>query len=183
MDTYLLVKTLHIISATIVFGTGIGIAIFMFLGHLSPDLEARAFATRITVRADFLFTLPAVIVQPLSGAWLILHGGFAWNDYWLVLTYALYMLAGACWLPVVAIQMRMKAMLEALSMVRPGRIPRGSPRDSGLGYFRPRRVGKGAWYSRSHGARASRAFAHAVRLASVQQSRGQRGQRRKANSC
>jgi uncharacterized membrane protein len=113
MDTYLLVKTLHIVSATIVFGTGIGIATFMFLGHFSPDLAARAFATRITVRADFLFTLPAVIMQPLSGAWLIFHGSFAWNDYWLVLTYALYMLAGACWLPVVAIQMRMKAMLEA----------------------------------------------------------------------
>jgi uncharacterized membrane protein len=44
---------------------------------------------------------------------LIFHGGFAWNDYWLVLTYALYMLAAACWLPAVAIQMRMKAMLEA----------------------------------------------------------------------
>jgi len=54
-----------------------------------------------------------VIVQPLSGAWLIFHGGFAWNVNWLVLTYALYMLAGACWLPAVAIQMRMKAMLEA----------------------------------------------------------------------
>jgi uncharacterized membrane protein len=119
MDTYLLVKTLHIISATIVFGTGIGIAIFMFLGHLSPDLAARAFATRITVRADFLFTLPAVIVQPLSGAWLILHGGFAWNDYWLVLTYALYLVAGACWLPVVAIQMRMKAMLETQAQGTP----------------------------------------------------------------
>ncbi len=80
MDTYLLVKTLHIISATIVFGTGIGIANFMFLGHFSPDPAAGAFATRVTVRADFLFTLPAVIVQPLSGAWLIFHGGFAWND-------------------------------------------------------------------------------------------------------
>jgi uncharacterized membrane protein len=113
MNTYLVVKTLHIISATIMFGTGIGIATFMFLGHLSPDRAARAFATRTTVRADFLFILPAVIVQPLSGAWLIFRGGFAWNDYWLVLTYALYVLAGACWLPVVAIQMRMKAMLEA----------------------------------------------------------------------
>jgi len=67
MDTYLLVKTLHIISAAIMFGTGIGIAHFMFLGHLSRDPAARVFATRITVRADFLFTLPAVIVQPLSG--------------------------------------------------------------------------------------------------------------------
>jgi uncharacterized membrane protein len=113
MDTYLLVKTLHIISATVVFGTGIGIASFMFFGHFGSDTAARAFAARMTVRADFLFTLPAVIVQPLSGAWLIFHGGFAWNDYWLVLTYALYLLAGACWLPVLAIQMRMKAMLEA----------------------------------------------------------------------
>ena len=63
MDTYLLVKTLHIISATIVFGTGIGIATFMFVGLLSPDPAARAFATRLTVRADFLVTLPAVSVQ------------------------------------------------------------------------------------------------------------------------
>src|SRR6516225_1653133 len=101
MVPYFLVKTLHIISATIVFGTGIGIANFMFLGHFSPDTAARSFATRMTVRADFLFTLPAVIVQPLSGAWLIFYGGFAWNDFWLVLTYGLYMLAGACWLPVV----------------------------------------------------------------------------------
>jgi uncharacterized membrane protein len=113
MNTYLLLKTLHIISAAILFGTGIGIAYFMFLGLLSPNPAARAFATRITVRADFLFTLPAVILQPLSGAWLIVYGGFVWNDYWLVVTYALYMLAGACWLPVVAIQMRMKAILEA----------------------------------------------------------------------
>ena len=114
MDTYLLEKTLHIISATILFGTGIGIANFMFLGHFSRDPAARTFATRMTVRADCVFTLPAVIiVQPLSGAWLILYGGFAWNDYWLVLTYALYGLAGACSLLVVAIQMRLKAVLEA----------------------------------------------------------------------
>jgi len=119
MDTYLLVKTLHIISAAILFGTGIGIANFMFLGQFSPDLATRVFAARMTVRADFLFTLPAVIVQPLSGVWLIFYGGFAWNDPWLVLTYALYMLAGACWLPVVAIQMRMKAMLEAQAQGAP----------------------------------------------------------------
>jgi uncharacterized membrane protein len=119
MDTYLLVKTLHIISATIVFGTGIGIANFMLLGHFSRDPAVRSLATRMTVRADFLFTLPAVIVQPLSGAWLILYGGFVWNDYWLVLTYTLYVLAGACWLPVLAIQMRIKAMLEAQAQGAP----------------------------------------------------------------
>ena len=85
----------------------------MLDGHLSRVPAARRFAAATTVRADFLFTLPAVIVQPLSGAWLVWQGGFDWSDRWLVVTYALYLLAGACWLPVVAIQMRMKAMFEA----------------------------------------------------------------------
>src|SRR5215472_1504407 len=113
MDLYALVKTLHIVSATIVFGTGIGIANFMFFGHRSGLARERAFAARMTVKADFLFTLPSVIVQPVSGAWLIWHAGFLWTDYWLVLTCGLYLLAGACWVPVVIIQMRMKGILEA----------------------------------------------------------------------
>lgn len=113
MDLYFVVKTLHVLSATVLFGTGAGIASFMLDGHLSRVPAARRFAAATTVRADFLFTLPAVIVQPLSGAWLVWQGGFDWSDRWLVATYPLYLLAGACWLPVVAIQMRMKAMLEA----------------------------------------------------------------------
>lgn len=113
MGLYFFVKTLHIISATIVFGTGIGIANFMFFGSRSRIPGERAFAARMTVKADFLFTLPSVIIQPLSGAWLIWQGGFLWDDYWLVATYGLYLLAAACWVPVVFIQIRMKAMLAA----------------------------------------------------------------------
>ena len=59
MDLYSLIKTLHIVSATIVFGTGIGIANFMFFGHRGGQAQERAFAARMTVRADFLFTLPS----------------------------------------------------------------------------------------------------------------------------
>lgn len=113
MDLYSLVKTLHIVSATIVFGTGIGIANFMFFGSRSRVPVERAFAARMTVKADFLFTLPSVIAQPLSGAWLVWQGGFRWDDYWLIVTYGLYLLAALCWVPVVFIQIRMKAMLEA----------------------------------------------------------------------
>lgn len=113
MDLYSLVKTLHIVSATIVFGTGIGIANFMFFGSRSRIPVERAFAARLTVKADFLFTLPSVVVQPASGAWLVWQGGFLWNDYWLVVTYGLYLLAALCWVPVVFIQIRMKMMLEA----------------------------------------------------------------------
>jgi uncharacterized membrane protein len=85
----------------------------MLFGHRSGSPVEHAFAVRMTVQADFLFTLPAVIFQPLSGIWLVVHGDFLWNDYWLVMTYVLYCLAGICWVPVVVIQMRMKNMLEA----------------------------------------------------------------------
>ena len=113
MDLYFFVKTLHDLCATVLFGTGAGIAFFMLRGHLTGIPAARRFAAAATVQADFLFTLPAVIVQPLSGAWLVWRGSFDWSDRWLATTYALYLLAGVCWVPVVVIQMRMKALLDA----------------------------------------------------------------------
>lgn len=113
MDAYSVVKTVHIISATILFGTGIGIANFMFFGLRTGVPALRRFASTMTVRSDFAFTLPAVVIQPLSGAWLVHMAGLDWTDLWLVATYGLYILAGACWIPVVVIQMRMKSMLDA----------------------------------------------------------------------
>lgn len=113
MDAYFVIKTVHILSAAVLFGTGLGIAGFMFLGHRAGQPAARAFAARTTVKVDFIFTLPAVFVQPLSGVLLIGYGGFGWTEPWLVLSYVLYLFAGLCWIPVVVIQMRMKSMLEA----------------------------------------------------------------------
>ena len=113
MDWYTLVKTLHILSAAVLFGTGLGIAFFMFVGLRSPILSHRVFAARATVVADFCFTLPAVIIQPLSGAYLILKGGFSWNASWLLGGYALYFLAGLCWIPVIFIQLRLHNLLQA----------------------------------------------------------------------
>ena len=98
MTLYLVVKTLHIISAAILFGTGAGIAFYHLAAHRADPL-ARRFVARLTVRADFLFTLPAVVAQPVTGAWLIREAGFDPVDYWLVCSYALYLLAGACWIP------------------------------------------------------------------------------------
>ena len=94
------------------FGTGLGIAFFFWSARRTDD-SSRLFAARTTVRADFLFTLPAVILQPLSGAWLIRAGGIDPAASWLVISYGIYVLAGLCWLPVVWLQVRMKNMLEA----------------------------------------------------------------------
>jgi uncharacterized membrane protein len=113
MSTYLLIKTIHIVSATILFGTGLGIAFFMFRSWFADDLQEKLFALRTTVMADYLFTAPAALIQPLTGAWLIWKGGFAWADGWLLATYILYAVAAACWLPVVWIQRRLKRIVAA----------------------------------------------------------------------
>ena len=111
MDTYLIVKTAHILSSTIVFGTGMGIAFFMFRSHFSASYNDKLYAIRNTVLADYLFTLPAVIVQPATGVWLIWRGGYDVMSTWLIATYVLYAIAAACWLPVVWIQIELKRLL------------------------------------------------------------------------
>jgi uncharacterized membrane protein len=100
------------LSATVLFGTGLGIAFFFWSARRGDD-QARLFAARATVRADFIFTLPAVILQPITGAAMVTKGGFDAGEFWLAASFALYVLAGLCWLPVVWLQIRMKRMLEA----------------------------------------------------------------------
>ena len=112
MDVYAIVKTTHILSGTVLFGTDIGTAFFFWRAHVPGNEAGRLMAARTTVLADWIFTAPAVAVQPVTGAWMIARAGFPWNDLWLVATYALYLIAALCWLPVVAIQLRMKRMLE-----------------------------------------------------------------------
>jgi len=119
MELYSLIKMLHILSATVLFGTGIGIAFFMMRSHFTQDLHERYFAARTTVLADYIFTLPAVILQPVTGFWLVWQGGFDWDDRWLLTTYGIYLLAGACWLPVVYLQLRLRAMLRTATEAGP----------------------------------------------------------------
>jgi len=111
--SYALLKFVHVVSSTLLFGTGLGTAFFMWTTHRSRDVAAIASAARITVLADWLFTTPAVIVQPLSGVWLMRLAGFAPTTSWLAAAIALYLVAGACWLPVVALQLRVRTLSAA----------------------------------------------------------------------
>lgn len=110
MDWYFFIKTLHIISSAILFGTGISIAFFMLRSHFTKNIYEKFYAVRNTVLADYLFTLPAVIIQPATGFWLVWQGGYSGMDLWLTMTYVTYIIAGLCWLPVVWIQIQLKNM-------------------------------------------------------------------------
>jgi uncharacterized membrane protein len=110
MSMYLFIKWLHIISSTILFGTGIGIAFFKWITDRSGDVCAIRLSNERTVLADWLFTTPAVIVQPVSGVALALLAGYPVMTGWVALSLTLYAVAGACWLPVVWLQLRMRAL-------------------------------------------------------------------------
>jgi uncharacterized membrane protein len=103
----------HIVSATILFGTGLGTAFHMWMSHLSGSVPAIAVAARTTVMADFLFTTPAVVVQPVTGVLLAAHAGISLTEDWLLLSIGLYLVTGACWLPVVWLQVRMHRLAVA----------------------------------------------------------------------
>jgi uncharacterized membrane protein len=109
---YMVVKWLHILSSTFLFGTGIGSAFYMLFTSLSRDVRAIAVVSRHVVLADWIFTSTTVIIQPLTGIYMIYLAGFPWTSKWIMWTLALYALAGACWLPVVWIQIKMRDMAQ-----------------------------------------------------------------------
>ena len=105
---YLWVKWLHILSSTLLFGTGLGIAFFMWMAHLSRDARSIAATARVVVIADAVFTAPAVVVQFVTGLWLakLLH--LPLGTFWIKTALILFFVTGACWLPVVWLQIRMQ---------------------------------------------------------------------------
>jgi len=103
---YLLLKVVHVISATLLFGTGLGSAYYLWRAHRSGEITVIAAVSRQVVQADWWFTTPAVILQPLTGFAMLSQGGHSLSATWLWLSLAFYLVAGACWLPVVWLQIR-----------------------------------------------------------------------------
>ncbi len=107
-DPFLMVKWLHILSSTVLFGTGIGTAFQMVWAMRGGRAEVVHHVARGVVVADWIFTTPAGILQPLTGLWLIYLAGYSLTEPWLLLAYGLYVLAFVCWLPVVHIQIKIR---------------------------------------------------------------------------
>ncbi len=113
ITAYFALKFLHVIGASVLLGTGAGIAFFMLLAHRTGDARTVAGVARIVVIADFLFTATAVVAQPVTGWLLAREVGYPLAESWIVLSLILYVITGLFWLPVVWIQMRMRHLAQA----------------------------------------------------------------------
>ena len=105
---YVVVKWLHVLSSTLLFGAGVGSAFHLFAATLGRNPSGVAEATRNVVRADWLLTAPSAIFQPASGFWLIHLTGVPLSTPWVAWSLGLYGFAMVCWLPVVWIQYRLR---------------------------------------------------------------------------
>ena len=108
MTLYFLVKYLHVLGAVVILGTGTGIAFFMLMAHRSRDAAFIARTATTVVIADMLFTLSAVLLQPLTGGWLMMLSSTGFNELWLSTSLALYAVAGLFWVPVIFMQIEMR---------------------------------------------------------------------------
>jgi uncharacterized membrane protein len=120
---YIALKFLHVIGATVLLGTGAGIAFFMLMAHRDGRPAVVAAVARIVVIGDFLFTATAVVAQPVTGVLLAYLVGYSLLDGWIVLSILLYIFTGAFWLPVIWMQMRMRDLAAAAAAKQGAALP------------------------------------------------------------
>jgi len=111
--SYVVVKWLHVLSSTLLFGTGLGSAYFMFFTSLSGEARSVARVIGLVVIADWVFTLTTIVLQPVTGLLLAHIAQIPLASRWIVWSTVLYFVAGACWIPVVVIQIRMHRLAKA----------------------------------------------------------------------
>lgn len=115
-----IVKYLHILSSTFLFGTGVGTAFYLFFISRTRDAHVVAAVARLVVIADWIFTATTVVFQPLSGIWLARRLGMPLTTPWLYWSLVLFAIAVLCWLPVVWLQMRLRDVaIEAAAQDQP----------------------------------------------------------------
>lgn len=108
MNPYFVLKAIHVVSAAVLFGTGLGTAFFKWITDRTGNVPAIRVVSEKVVLADWLITLPAIIVQALTGFALTRLMGYPLTHGWLAWSIALFFLAGACWVPVVWLQIQMR---------------------------------------------------------------------------
>ena len=110
---HLFIEYLHVLGAIVILGTGTGIAFFMLMAHRSRDAAFIAKTAEVVVIADFMFTLSAVLLQPVTGGLLMWQSSTSITEGWLMTSLVLYAIAGAFWVPVVFMQIEMRNLARA----------------------------------------------------------------------
>jgi len=125
---YTVLKWIHVLSVVIFLGTGAGSAWYKFRADRSADVRVVAWCQREIVLADWLFTVPAGFVLPLSGIALVIQGGWSFELLWIQLGLGLFAAAGLTWLPAAFLQLRMRRLADE-ALAKGTELPEAFHRD------------------------------------------------------
>lgn len=110
--SFLFLKWIHILSAVLLLGTGLGSAFYVWRANRAGNLDAIRFVLRNVILADWLFTVPPIVLLPVTGVWMLRIKGYALSELWIWLSLVLFVIAGLCWIPAAGLQYKMKALAE-----------------------------------------------------------------------
>ena len=110
--TFLVLKWIHILSAVFLLGAGAGSAFNVWRANRVGNLGAIRFVLKNVILADWLFTVPPIVLLPITGVWMLRLKGYAFSELWIWLSLVLFGIAGLCWLPAAVLQYKMKALAD-----------------------------------------------------------------------
>lgn len=109
LDLIFTIKFVHVFAVTAMFGGWISLAIFMVLAHRSGNTSVVALTSRFVVKVELMVVAAALVMQPLSGFPLAYAIGLSpLNEFWIVLSSALYVVIVACWGAALYTEMRIR---------------------------------------------------------------------------
>jgi uncharacterized membrane protein len=109
---FLILKWVHILSAVVLLGAGLGSAFYVWRANRAGNLHAIRFVLKNVILADWLFTVPPIALLPVTGVWMMRIQGATFSDLWIWLSLVLFVIAGLCWVPAAVLQYKMKALAE-----------------------------------------------------------------------
>jgi uncharacterized membrane protein len=117
MDLIYAIKFVHVLAAAAMFGTWLGSALFMRLAHGSGNPSVVALVARFAGGVEKTVMIPALALQPISGfalGWAI--GLSSDDEFWILLSLALYALVVVIWLAAFRLQIRIRRLAQQAAL-------------------------------------------------------------------
>src|SRR5580700_3416911 len=110
LSLILALKFVHMVTMAVMFGTWLGISLFMLFAHRMGHTSVVALISVFVVRAELSVMAVAVLLQPLIGVPLALAVGSSMSAYWLEVSVAIYAAVVLVWMGGLLIEMRIRRL-------------------------------------------------------------------------
>jgi uncharacterized membrane protein len=117
IDLIYVFQFIHLIAATAMLGVWFAAALFMGFAHRSANTSVVALTASFVVKVELLVVAPAMAVTPLIGvplAWAI--GLSPLDEFWIVLSIAIYLLVLAAWLAALWLEFRIRDLTRKAAL-------------------------------------------------------------------